>query len=157
MKQLRLDRQPETIETGQLWRLADKEAAAAKRYALVTEIVRTREGVTDTVRVAPISLETWYAGPRDILVSASESPLGCSFMIECWNQVLAPVEALAEAVAELPLPVVRDCTLLGQVNAEVSKVESHIGFAVGERIEEERRAFQVAEQARLARLIYPSR
>lgn len=96
---------PERIEAGQLWTLSQSRTRHRRqnrppRYAVVVDV---RHGTTQPVpvQVALLSVEIEYAGPGDVVVSQSASPIGCAFMVECWNMRAVPTATLETPIGPL--------------------------------------------------------
>lgn len=93
---------PEEVEAGQLWALLESRVTHRRRnspprYGVVVNVSRGTRQPT-SVHVALVSVEIEHAGPGDVVVPQSVSPIGCAFMVECWN-----VESLPMAILETPI------------------------------------------------------
>jgi hypothetical protein len=64
---------------------------------------------TRAYRVAAVSVEVEYAGAYDVIVPLRRSPLGCSFMIECWNVREVLHDAIGEPIGSLGRTIAKKC------------------------------------------------
>jgi hypothetical protein len=108
---------PREIVPGQLWSLRASDTdkphlpARAPRLAVVQD-VGPQSGGEKIVRLAPISVDTRYPGIYDLLVPSTESPIGCSFMVECWNVQATDPRCLDRAIGKLHDSAMQDIRTL---------------------------------------------
>ena len=93
---------PEQIEAGQLWalpqsRVRHRRRNSPPRYGVVVDVSRGT-GRSISVHVALVSVEIEHAGFGDVVVPQSASPIGCAFMVECWN-----IRSLPAAILKTPV------------------------------------------------------
>lgn len=105
------------ITVGQVWSLRAHDTeepllpALAPRLVVVQEVGCESAGAR-AIRLVPISADTRYPGIFDLLVPGTESPIGCSFMIECWNVQAADAKCLDRAIGKLQDSAIADIRIL---------------------------------------------
>jgi hypothetical protein len=110
------------------------------------------------VTVAPLSLDVEYRADCDLVVPEPESPLGCPFMIEAWNEATILEHQLERYLGDLPQPYKRYLGLLAQAqlgaDVDLSSLRGSVGPAIaGES--DPRVAFQEDEHERCEALRRP--
>jgi hypothetical protein len=121
VQKLQLSFRPEKVESGQLWTLhlwrgsreTRGQTLLAPRLAVVLEVGSSGQ-LHPWVRLAAVSVETAGAGIFDLLVPRAQSPIGCSFIVECWNVEIASPHSLHKAVGRLGKQTMRDMLALSR-------------------------------------------
>jgi hypothetical protein len=145
---------PKERVLGQLWTTKPMEQVGQEVQVLAQRIVvilssdYTGDSLSETIVVAPISLEFEFQSQYDLRVFKNESPLGYEFMIEVWNQTTTLVSQLKSHIGSLSKALKEDLRLLNQVylglGGELTSLADRIGLPIfGEN--DPRAIYQVQE------------
>jgi hypothetical protein len=158
---------PARIEPGQLWSLRElkKKATSARpadssrrtRFAVTLEIER-RGRAPKSVHWAPVSVETEYAGPYDVIVPVVQSAIGCSFMIECWNIQESRRRALGRPIGMIHRSIVNSAVMTSEAMSAGTMpkgIRAERGFSSGASVDAIRNRFQARERTAIRNLLKP--
>jgi len=156
---------PKEITFGQLWTTKASEQTESELQGSMPRIVVVLNGTStfdlssETIIVAPISLELEFQSQYDLRIFEDESPLSYEFMIEVWNQTTILVSQLKFYLGPLSETLNEDLKLLNQVYlglaAELETLANRTGLPFfGEN--DPRAIFQVQEVEECAYLREPA-
>lgn len=156
---------PKELAHGQLWTTKPMEQVSPEGQVFAQRIVVILNGddvgdsTSETVVVAPISLEMYYQSQYDLRVFEDESPLCYEFMIEVWNQTTTLVSQLKSYLGPLSETLKEDLRRLNQdylgLGGELVSLADRIGLPIfGEN--DPRAIYQVQEVEECAYLREPA-
>ena len=131
---------PKELAFGQLWSTQTAEQAIPEVQILEPRIVVilsddcASDSPSETILVAPVSLELEFQSQYDLRVFEDESPLGYEFMIEVWNQTTTLVSQLNSYWGSLSEALKENLRLLNQVylglSGDLSSLSERIGWPI---------------------------
>jgi hypothetical protein len=156
---------PKELAFGQIWTTKAVEQSEPALQAITPRIVVILSGAatfdtsSETVIVAPISLELQFQSQYDLRIYEDESHLGYEFMIEVWNQTTTVVSQLNSYLGPLNEALGENLRLLNKVylglGGEIESVVDRIGLPIFGK-NDPRAVFQVQEVEECAYLHEPA-
>lgn len=131
---------PQEFVFGQIWSTQTADQANSKAQLIEPRIVVvlsdncTGDAPSETVIVAPISLELEFQSQYDLRIFEEESHLGYEFMIEVWNQTTTLVAQLKYCLNSLSEALNGNLRLLNQVylglGGDLNSISNRIGWPI---------------------------